>query len=63
MSPRSRSRDLALIPQPNLAARCSQLCDGMPGLGPSVNEEELRLDCKYLSENFVDYYPEHYLFR
>ena len=26
------------------AARCSQFCDGMPGLGPSLNKEEVILD-------------------
>lgn len=49
---------MALIPQPSLAARYSQLCDNMPGLGLSVNGEEIRLDYKYLSKNFVDYYLE-----
>lgn len=41
-SPRSRSRYLARIPQ-SLAAHCCQLCDGMLGLRPSLNEEELIL--------------------
>lgn len=28
----------------SLVARCSQLCDGIPGLGPSLDEEEVILD-------------------
>ncbi len=41
-SPRSRSRDLAPIPsQPSCPLL--RLCDGMPGLGPSLDEEEIIL--------------------
>lgn len=45
MSPRSRSRSRDLAPIPNFAD-CLLLrpCDGLRGLGPSRNEEEIILD-------------------
>ena len=39
--------DLAPIPT---FACCSQPCDGMPGLGPSLNEEESILASMHLSK-------------
>ena len=50
MSPRSRSRNLApIILQPSCPLL--RLCDGMPGLGPSLNEEEIILDPRLPSES------------
>ena len=42
MLPRSRSKDLALI---STFAYCSQLCDGISDLSPSLNKEEIILVC------------------